>query len=90
MQPIFDAEFARGAARAMAKNPQITAEQMEQGRVMVQKIGGVVDHHRRADQHRPHRRDASGSSGKIFGAGGIDRRRDGHRDLRLVPARSSA
>ena len=29
MQPAFDAEFARGAARAMAKNPQITAEMME-------------------------------------------------------------
>jgi len=41
MQPIFDTEFARGAARAMAKNPQITAEQMEQGRAMMQKVGGV-------------------------------------------------
>jgi hypothetical protein len=38
MQPIMDAEFARGAARAMASNPQVTAEQMEQGRAMMTKI----------------------------------------------------
>jgi hypothetical protein len=38
MQPAFDAEFARGAARAMAKNPQITAEMMEKQRSMIEKF----------------------------------------------------
>ncbi len=32
MAPIFDAEFARGMAKAQAQNPSITAEQMETGR----------------------------------------------------------
>lgn len=42
MQPIFDAEYARGATRAMAKNPSITAEQMEQGKVMAGKFIGII------------------------------------------------
>src|SRR5436190_55258 len=32
LEPIFDAEFSRVAAKTMAKNPQITAEMMERGR----------------------------------------------------------
>jgi hypothetical protein len=32
LEPIFDAEFSRIAAKTMAKNPQITAAMMEQGR----------------------------------------------------------
>lgn len=32
MEPIFDAEFARGMAAAAKANPNITPEQMEQGR----------------------------------------------------------
>src|SRR6478609_8756220 len=32
MAPIFDAEFARGMAKAQAQNPAITAEQMETGK----------------------------------------------------------
>ena len=42
LQPAFDAEFARASARAMAKNPQITAAQMEQGRAFFEKFGIVV------------------------------------------------
>jgi hypothetical protein len=38
MQPAFDAEFARGAARAMAKNPQITADMMEKQRGFFEKF----------------------------------------------------
>lgn len=41
MQPIMDAEFTRAAQRQMAANPQITAEQMEQGRAFFQKIGFI-------------------------------------------------
>jgi hypothetical protein len=37
---IFDAEFQRGAARTMAANPQITAEQMAASREISRKIGG--------------------------------------------------
>jgi hypothetical protein len=36
---IFDAEFARGAAKAMAKNPQLTQEMMDRARPMQEKIG---------------------------------------------------
>lgn len=44
MQPAFDAEFARGAARMARSNPQITAQQMEVGRRMQEKFAvvGVV------------------------------------------------
>jgi len=41
MQPIFDAEFNRAIARQMAKDPSVTAAQMEAGRAMMQKIGGI-------------------------------------------------
>lgn len=41
MQPIMDAEFTRGAAAAMKKNPQITAEQMSQFRGVGEKIAVV-------------------------------------------------
>lgn len=36
--PIFDAEFQRGMARAMAKNPQLTPERMEAGKAFAQKF----------------------------------------------------
>jgi len=32
LEPIFDAEYSRVAAKTIAKNPQITAEMMERGR----------------------------------------------------------
>lgn len=38
MQPIFDAEFARQTQKAMARNPSITAEQMEGSRAMMEKL----------------------------------------------------
>jgi hypothetical protein len=38
LEPIFDAEFARGAAKAMAKNPQITQEMMDKSRSMTQAV----------------------------------------------------
>jgi hypothetical protein len=38
MSAIFDAEYARGAAAAQAKNPQITAEQMASMRGVQEKI----------------------------------------------------
>jgi hypothetical protein len=38
MQPVFDAEWSRGVARAMAKNPSLTAAQMEQGRAIAEKF----------------------------------------------------
>lgn len=41
MQPVFDAEFQRGMAKAMANNPQITAEQMEKGRAITENFGFV-------------------------------------------------
>ncbi|MGH7648741.1 MAG: Yip1 family protein [Gemmatimonadaceae bacterium] len=37
-QPVFDAEFARGMAAAMRKNPQITPDQMEKGKVFAEKF----------------------------------------------------
>ena len=37
MEPIFDAEFSRNAAKMMAKNPNMTSEQLEMGR----KFGGT-------------------------------------------------
>jgi hypothetical protein len=45
MQPIMDAEFARGAAAQMRNNPQITPEMMEKGRAIGEtfaKIGAFV------------------------------------------------
>ena len=45
MQPIMDAEFTRGAAAAMRKNPQLTPEMMEKGRAMGEtfaKIGAFI------------------------------------------------
>lgn len=41
MQPIMDAEFTRGAAAAMKKNPQLTAEQMSQFRGVGEKIAVI-------------------------------------------------
>ena len=41
MQPIMDAEFTRGMAAAMRKNPQITADVMEKGRGIAEKFGIV-------------------------------------------------
>jgi Yip1 domain len=41
MSPIMDAEFTRGAAAAMRKNPQITAEQMAQGRAIGEKFASI-------------------------------------------------
>jgi hypothetical protein len=38
MEPIFDAEFARGMAAATKANPNITPEQMEQGRAFARGI----------------------------------------------------
>ena len=42
LQPMMDAEFQRGAAAAMAKNPKVTPEMMAQGRVMGEKVAKVA------------------------------------------------
>ena len=45
MQPIMDAEFARGMAAAMKKNPGLTPEMMQKGRAIgetIAKIGGFI------------------------------------------------
>ncbi len=42
MQPVMDAEFARGAAAAMRKNPQLTEEQMQSMRAMTEKFSVVI------------------------------------------------
>ncbi len=45
MQPIMDAEFTRGMAQAMKKNPQLTPEMMEKGRAFGEafaKVGAFV------------------------------------------------
>src|SRR6476661_3813206 len=45
MQPIMDAEFARGTAAAMKKNPQLTPEMMAKGRAIGEtfaKIGAFI------------------------------------------------
>lgn len=42
MQPVMEAEFARSAAQMMEQNPQMTAEQMQQGRGMMQTFAGVA------------------------------------------------
>jgi len=39
---IFDAEFARGAAKAIAKNPQVTQEMMDRMKPMQEKITSFV------------------------------------------------
>jgi hypothetical protein len=36
MQPVFDAEWARGVAKMRAQNPNLTTEQLEQGKGMAQ------------------------------------------------------
>jgi hypothetical protein len=41
MQPIMDAEFARNGARMMAKNPNLTAEQLAQGRGFFEMLAPV-------------------------------------------------
>lgn len=41
LAPVFDAEFARGIAAAQRQNPQITAEQMEKGRALTEKLAPV-------------------------------------------------
>jgi hypothetical protein len=41
MAPIMDAEFARQTAKALAKNPNLTAEQMAAGRGFVETLGPV-------------------------------------------------
>ncbi|MGH7622570.1 MAG: Yip1 family protein, partial [Gemmatimonadaceae bacterium] len=42
MQPIIDAEFARGMAKAMAKNPQFTQEMADKMRATSESIGKFV------------------------------------------------
>lgn len=41
MEPIFDAEFSRNAAKMMEKNPNMTSEQLEIGRKMGGTFAGV-------------------------------------------------
>lgn len=41
LAPVFDAEFARGAAAAMRKNPQITPDQMARTRAMTEKFQAI-------------------------------------------------
>jgi hypothetical protein len=42
MQPVMDAEFQRGAAAAMAKNPKVTAEMMQSMRTMTEKVAPYI------------------------------------------------
>jgi hypothetical protein len=42
LQPIFDAEFARGVAAAVRKNPQINADQMAAGQGMAKKFTPII------------------------------------------------
>lgn len=42
MQPVMDAEFARSMAQAMEQNPEFTAEQMAQGRGMMETFAGLA------------------------------------------------
>ena len=44
MSQIFDAEFQRGMAKAMAANPQISADQMNSMRGIQEKIFGIVQY----------------------------------------------
>ena len=39
---IFDAEFARGTAKAMASNPQLTQEMMDKAKPIQEKVGSIV------------------------------------------------
>jgi hypothetical protein len=41
MQPILDAEFARGTAAAMKQNPQITPEMMAKGRALGETLARI-------------------------------------------------
>ena len=41
MQPVMDGEFSRATAAAMKKNPNLTAEQMNQFRGMGEKFGAI-------------------------------------------------
>ena len=41
MQPIMDAEFARQSAKALARNPSVTQEQLESGRKFFEMLGPV-------------------------------------------------
>jgi hypothetical protein len=38
MEPVFDVEYARGAAEAIKQNPKLTPEMMAQGKAMAQKF----------------------------------------------------
>jgi len=42
LQPVLDGEYQRGAASALRKNPQLTAEQMQSGRAMMEKVTKVI------------------------------------------------
>lgn len=44
LEPVFDAEYARGMAAAMRQNPQLTAAQMDKARAMTEKfqVIGIV------------------------------------------------
>jgi hypothetical protein len=42
LQPVFDAEFSRQIDAATRANPQVTREQMEQGRRVFETFGGVA------------------------------------------------
>jgi hypothetical protein len=41
LQPVMDGDFARGAAAAMRKNPQITAEMMQKSKDMTEKFSKI-------------------------------------------------
>lgn len=41
MQPVFDAEWARGVAKMRAQNPNLTSEQLEQGKGIAQTFAVV-------------------------------------------------
>ena len=41
LSSVFDSEYARGAAAAMRKNPQITEAQMEKGRAFTEKLAPI-------------------------------------------------
>lgn len=41
---VFDAEFHRGAARALASNPRITQEQLDSMRGMQEKVGHILQY----------------------------------------------
>lgn len=41
LEPVLDAEFARGARRAIEQNPKLTLEQLNQMKLTQQKFGGL-------------------------------------------------